>query len=235
MDGWAPTRSRGESCGGSWRRGLVSPHVTSVPRPIPSAPFGDDDGSADPRVRAALEEFDRAEGGPANVLAALATSRLLIPIVAVPGDDGPNDDVPGADGSGGRADHSHADMATVLTTGRDGRSGLLAFTSVETLQRWNTEARPSPVPTRTAAEAALAEGADALVIDLAGPVMFSVDARDLRSLASGWRPLGTWQGVGTADPPVAPSARATEAATIKRRVRRAGGRLWRRARRTLVR
>src|SRR5690606_9091286 len=110
VDGWAPTRSRGESCGGSWRRGLVSPHVTSVPRPIPSAPFGDDDGSADPRVRAALEEFDRAEGGPANVLAALATSRLLIPIVAVPGDDGPNDDVPGADGSGGRADHSHADM-----------------------------------------------------------------------------------------------------------------------------
>ena len=190
--------------------------------PNPSAPFGDDDGSADPRVRSALEEFDRAEGGSANVLTALAASRLLIPIVAVPGgDEQPSD--------------SHADMATVLTTGKDGRRGLLAFTSVETLRQWNPEARPSPVPTRTAAEAALAEGADALVIDLAGPVVFSVDARDLRSLASGWRPLGTWQGVGTADPGDASSARSAAPVTIKRRVRRVGGRLWRRARRTLVR
>lgn len=206
-----------------------------MPPPIPSAPFGDDDGSADPQVRAALEEFARAEGGSANVLTALAASRLLIPIVAVPGAESPAQRDPEASGGGEPPSDSHADMATVLTTGKDGRRGLLAFTSVETLRQWNPEARPSPVPTRTAAEAALAERADALVIDLAGPVVFSVDARDLRSLASGWRPLGTWQGVGTADPGDTSPARSAEPVTIKRRVRRVGGRLWRRARRTLAR
>ncbi|SDT28140.1 SseB protein N-terminal domain-containing protein [Jiangella sp. DSM 45060] len=187
---------------------------------MPSTPFGDDDGAADPRIVAALAAYERGEGGSADVLAALAAGRLLIPVVAV---------AESVDATGAEKETA---MATVLTTGRDGRRGLLAFTCVESLQRWNPEARPSPVPTRSAAEAALADGAEALVIDLAGPIMFAVDAADLRSLASGWRPLGPWPGVGHAEPAVAAAARADSGdgsgasrggiwRRVRRRVRRA--------------
>lgn len=143
----------------------------------------DDDGSADPRVSAALEAYAKSEGGAADVLAALAGNRLLVPVVAVLDEAGEPEE-PG----GVRSDKS-SHMATVSTTGRDGRRGLLAFTSVDTMREWNPAARPVPVTTRRAAEAALADGADALVIDLAGPVTFAVDAGELRALASGWRPV----------------------------------------------
>lgn len=192
-------------------------------RSVPSTPFDGDDGSADPRIAAALAAFDRGEGGSADVLAALAAGRLLVPVVAV---------AESVDATGAEKETA---MATVLTTGRDGRRGLLAFTCVESLQRWNPEARPSPVPTRSAAEAALVDGAEALVIDLAGPVTFAVDAPDLRSLASGWRPLGPWPGVEGAEPTV----RSESPVRRVVRVRRTGGRVWRgvrrRVRRALIR
>lgn len=198
--------------------------MSAVPRrSVPSTPFSGDDGAADPRIVAALAAYDRGEGGSADVLAALAAGRLLIPVVAV---------AESVDATGAEKESA---MATVLTTGRDGRRGLLAFTCVESLNQWNPDARPSPVPTRSAAEAALADGAEALVIDLAGPVTFAVDAPDLRSLASGWRPLGHWPGVEEADP----APRSVTAASGASRVRRTGGRVWRgvrrRVRRALIR
>ncbi len=131
-------------------------------------------GAADPAVTAALAAYDRGTGRSADVVAALAAGRLLVPVVAVLDDAG---------GSGGIRTDKASHMATVTTTGRDGRRGLLAFTGVESMQRWDPQARPVPVPTRVAAEAALAEGADAVVVDLAGPVVFALEAADLRALA----------------------------------------------------
>lgn len=109
------------------------------------------------------------------MLEALAATRLLVPVVAVLDEQ----DESGAEKS------SH--MATVSTISRSGRRGLLAFTSADAMTAWDPEARPVPVATRAAAEAALVDKSDAMVIDLAGPVTFAVDAADLRSLASGWR------------------------------------------------
>lgn len=146
----------------------------------PAAP--DDDGSAAPEVAAALSAYSTGAGGPADVIAALSAGRLLVPVVAVL-------DEADEDGSD-KASH----MATVLTTGKDGRRGLLAFTSTESMRVWNASARPVPVPTRSAAESALADGADALVVDIAGPVMFSVDTAELRALSSGWRPVSDEHG-----------------------------------------
>nr|WP_246211773.1 SseB family protein [Phytoactinopolyspora alkaliphila] len=156
---------------------------------MPPASFGDDDGSVDPAVESALSAYERGAGGPADVLAALAGSRVLVPVVSVL--DEPADvatPIPGGVVAGEKSSH----MAAVSTIGRDGRRGLLAFTCMETLRRWNPEARPVPVSTRAAAESALADSADALVIDLAGPVLFSVDAEGLRALASGYRPVAVW-------------------------------------------
>ena len=64
---------------------------------------------------------------------------------------------------------------------------LLAFTGTATLTGWNPEARPVPVPAAVAARAAVQEQAAALVVDVAGPVLFVVEGDDLlgRALASG--------------------------------------------------
>jgi hypothetical protein len=44
-----------------------------------------------------------------------------------------------------------------------------------------------PVSAATAALAAVQQEADALVVDLAGPVRFAVEGDDLRGLAAGWQ------------------------------------------------
>ena len=93
-----------------------------------------------------------------EVLAALADARLLVPVVAVLGEVEVEPD--------GLAHDKSSDMAAVLLRGPDGRLALLAFTGLEPMQRWDPEARPVPVPARTAALAALQDGAEALVVDL---------------------------------------------------------------------
>lgn len=147
-------------------------------RAIPEPEFPDDDGSADPAVSDALAAYAaRPEAGSHDALAALQDSRLLVPVVAVLGEVEHDDQ--------GHAHEKTSDMASVLMTGRDGRSALLSFTSTSALQRWNPQARPVAVPARTAAAAALQDHADALLVDVAGPVMFTVEGQDLRDLAAG--------------------------------------------------
>ncbi len=148
-----------------------------VGRAIPDPGFAGDDGSADPAVAAALEAYRQGSSSVGAVLAALVTGRLLVPVVAV------LDEAEAGPTGLHREKSSH--MATVTVTGRDGRRALVAFTSTETLTRWRADARPVPVTASQAAGAALDEGADALVVDLAGPVPFAVEGAALRSLAAG--------------------------------------------------
>lgn len=147
-------------------------------RNIPDPGFAGDDGSADPALRAALSLA--AAGGPSGPgLAALLRSRLLVPVVAVLGEV--EYDAEGA------AREKTSDMAAVLMRGRDGRQALLAFTGTDALEAWDPHARPVPVTAAQAAHAALAEGAEALVVDVAGPAMFVVEGDDVRQAAGGWR------------------------------------------------
>ena len=147
-------------------------------RVIPDPGFADDDGDAPAAVRVALAAYDQApEALHAPTLALLQESRVLVPVVAVLGEVEYDED--------GLAHDKTSDMATVLVTGRDGRTALLAFTSMASLRTWNPEARPVPVPLRQAARSALQDGAEALVVDLAGPVLFAVEGAELRSLAEG--------------------------------------------------
>lgn len=129
--------------------------------------FAGDDGSADPRVAAALDAGD-GEG----VLAALrAGARLLVPLVAVLDER----DAEGGDKS------SH--MASVSLVQQDGRRGLLAFTSVASMRAWDPQARPVPASAPDVARAALEEGADGILVDIAGPVRFAIDGASLDELA----------------------------------------------------
>lgn len=127
----------------------------------------DDTGAPDPALTAALAAYaadPQAEEAEAAVLAALAGARLLVPVVATLGE--------AEVGPDGLVRDKSADMATVLMRGADGRLALLAFTGLPALHRWDPEARPVPVPARTAALAALQDGAEALLIDAAGPVTY---------------------------------------------------------------
>ena len=147
-------------------------------RDLAAPAFPGDDGSAPPDVTAALAAYDAdPAAGHAAALATLQDSRLLVPVVATLGEVEHDAD--------GLAHDKSSDMAAVLVTGRDGRTALLAFTSTTSLEGWNPDARPVSVPTRQAARAALQDGADALVVDLAGPVLFAVEGQDLSDLADG--------------------------------------------------
>lgn len=128
--------------------------------------FAGDDGRADPR-------WQRAYADPALVEELLRDGvRLLVPIVSVLDEV---DEQTGADKS------SH--MASVSLVQADGRRGLLAFTGVETMALWDPAARPVPVTAHQVAAAAVQDGADGVLVDIAGPVRFAIDGGLLADLA----------------------------------------------------
>jgi hypothetical protein len=153
-------------------------------RSLPDPGFAGDDGGADPRLATALTAYDEApdDEEAARRLAALAVlqdTRVLVPVVAVLGEVEYDEQ--------GLAHDKTSDMAAVLMTGRDGRTALLAFTGSAAMTRWQPDARPVPVSVRQAAQAALQDAASALLLDVAGPVLFAVEEDELRSLAAGLR------------------------------------------------
>lgn len=144
-------------------------------RTLAEPQFPGDDGSADPRLVSAF-------GDPTAVLAVLPEVRLFVPIVPILGERTP---------AGG---DKNADMAAVLMTGADGRTALLAFSSTGAMTSWNPDARPVPVLGVAAAQAALDEGAGAILLDLGRPEFEIVETEDLRHLAEGFRLVRTPDG-----------------------------------------
>jgi protein involved in temperature-dependent protein secretion len=147
-------------------------------RVIPDPGFAGDHGEAGTALAAALAAHSDGSGTHVDALAAVRASRLLVPVVAVLGEVEVDEQ--------GLAHDKTSDMATVLLQGADGRMALLAFSGLEALHAWDPHARPVPVTARTAAQAALQDGAAAIVVDIAGPSSFVVEGQDLEGLALGW-------------------------------------------------
>ncbi|MDT3400602.1 SseB family protein [Streptomyces sp. B1866] len=166
---------------------------------IPDPGFRGDDGSADPRLAAALAAWAADPAAEPEVLAALAGARLLVPVVAVLGE--------AEEGPDGLRREKSSDMAVPTLQAPGGRRALPAFTSTEALARWRPDARPVAVPLRQALQAAAQERADTLVLDLAGPVAYQVAGPALRALAEGRADADP-----LADPAVADAVRAVLAA-----------------------
>jgi hypothetical protein len=143
--------------------------------------FPNDDGSADPGLRDALDAYAAGRLSEHAVLERLSGARLLVPVVAVLTEE--EQVAPGE-----LRREKHSEMATPTLIGEDGRRGFLGFTSMETMRLWRPDARPVPVLARDACRSALDEGAHALVVDVAGPVPFAVDGLRLHLLAEG-RPV----------------------------------------------
>ena len=104
------------------------------------------------------------------MLTALSSSRLLVPVMAVADET--------ADDGSDKSSH----MAVVSMINAAGEKGLLAFTGMDSMAAWRQDARPVPVPARAAVQAALADGAQALVIDVAGPARLVIPTQMLAEL-----------------------------------------------------
>ncbi|WP_406859836.1 SseB family protein [Streptomyces sp. HUAS MG47] len=164
---------------------------------IPDPGFSDDDGTADPRLTAALAAWaeDRTAHGP--VLEALKGARLLVPVVAVLGEVEEDPET-------GLRREKTSDMAVPTLTAGD-RRALPAFTSIASLALWDPAARPVAVPLHQALAALVHEKADTLVLDLAGPVPYQVTGSALLALA---------EGRTTADPLQDPAVRDAVRAVV---------------------
>jgi len=120
--------------------------------------FADDLGEADIDLIAALDDPQDETG----LMDAVAQARLLVPIVAAPTE---------VDDSGElRAElfalNSATDMAVVTLTSPDGQRALPVFSSLAALSAWDAAARPSPVTSARAAQAAVSERCDVMLLDL---------------------------------------------------------------------
>ena len=143
-------------------------------RPRPTRPAGDT-GDADPAVTAILAAYQAGEATEHAALSAVAATRLLVPIVAVLAEA--NDD----------GSEKETEMALPTLIGNDGRAAVIAFTGADALRQWRQDARPVPVPGPRLWAAALTE-ADAVVVDIAGPVPLIVEGARLTALAAGQPP-----------------------------------------------
>lgn len=161
-----------------------------------------DTGAADARLSAAVAAHDGTPGRHAELLAALVDARVFAAITAT-------STAEHVDGGTGLRAESSAEMAVVLVAGADGSRALPVFTSTDALTRWRPAARPVPLTGPEAAQAALDEGAVALLVE--GTLVVAA----LQDLAAGWVPVvgsGLATRVGDARleaPAVVPEALAT--------------------------
>jgi hypothetical protein len=152
--------------------------------------FRYDDGAADPGVTGALADFAAGQGTEQAVMTALARSRLLVPVVAVlaeelePAEPRPAEPAWSAVARPAIHGEKASEMAMPTLVGVDGRRAVPAFTSVESMSRWQSDARPLPVTALAVWQSACADSS-AVVIDVAGPVPFAVEGARLAALARG--------------------------------------------------
>lgn len=144
--------------------------------------FEDDDGAADAGYLAALAALASGDGDEAAVVAALATARVFVPILATLADEG--------EGAHGLQADKQADMALVTLKAPDGRTAMPVFSSSASLQAWHPEARPVAVYAARAALSAVAENAELLVLDPGSAVTFVVRRPAVWALAQqrDWTP-----------------------------------------------
>lgn len=144
---------------------------------MPNPRVPDDVGSADPGLAAALRAHDTEPGRLPEVLAAMRQARVLAPVVARLQES--------EESAAGLPVEKSSDIVLPLLLDPEGHKAVLVFSSLESLHRWDRSARPVPVTGPRAAEVALAEGAQGLVLDLAGPAPATLGLPEVRALAEG--------------------------------------------------
>lgn len=147
------------------------------PRTIPDPGFTGDTGALDPALARALAAYAGDAGLLPGVLAALHRARVLAPVVAVLGETGTT--------PAGLTVDKRADIALPLLVDPGGARAVPVFSSLESMARWDPSARPVPVAAARAAAVALAEQAEALLLDVAGPHPVTLGLPEVRALVDG--------------------------------------------------
>ena len=153
----------------------------------PSA-FPGDSGLASPATRRALAAAVTPQSSVdyLRAVAALCGDRVLVPVVATATRLGQS--------TAGVATDKEAEMSVVLLQSGDGLRAMLAFTGLDSMQAWDSGSRPVPVTLDLAAQSAQADGAAALLVDLAGPHPLVIEGEVLAELARGHRLVETTDG-----------------------------------------
>lgn len=177
----------------------------------PTSAFAGDDGSADPRVAAALAALGDGTGTLAGVVEALAGTRVLVPVLAEL-EAGETVEVGG---------HAHtvdkeASAGIVALQAPDGRTALPVFSSVASMAAWRREARPVPTDVVRAALSVVSEGWELAVLDPGGPVTALLPRPAVWALAQQqpWRPAVLPGDGGPQDAVVDPEVRAAVRAAV---------------------
>jgi hypothetical protein len=178
----------------------------------PTSAFAGDDGSADPRVAAALGAVAAGNGSTAEVVEALAGTRVLVPVLAEL-EASETVEVGG---------HAHtvdkeASAGIVALQAPDGRTALPVFSSVAAMTAWRKDARPVPTEVARAALSAVDEGWELLVLDAGGPTTVLVPRPAVWALAQQqtWRPAVTEDGAAlVVDPGVRDAVRSAVLAAV---------------------
>lgn len=164
--------------------GVAGAETAASPgRALPGAsPFAGDDGSTDPELAALLAGYQAGTATVADVVARLAHTRVLIPVLA-------ELDV-AEQGEHGHQVDKQASAGVVALAAPDGRTALPVFSSVAAMTSWRAEARPVPADAARAALSAVAEDWALLVLDPGGPVSVLVPRPAVWAIAQGktWVP-----------------------------------------------
>jgi hypothetical protein len=136
-----------------------------------------DSGEADPALVSSIRALALGQGTTEQVVAALASARVLIPLLAELGESG--------EGAHGQSVDKSADLAIVTVETPDGQDALPVFSSVAAMAIWNPTARPVPVSAQKAAIAAAQEGNTRIVLDAANETEFVVRRPALAAIAQG--------------------------------------------------
>ncbi|MBE1876481.1 SseB family protein [Myceligenerans pegani] len=152
----------------------------------PTSQFAGDDGSADAELTRLLALHSTGAVPLADVVARLADTRVLVPVLA---ELAVGEDVAGPEGRTLHVD-KEASSGVVALRAPDGRKALPVFTSVAAMSAWRADARPVPVEAARAALSAVNEDWSLLVVDPGGPVTVLVPRPAVWALAQGerWRP-----------------------------------------------
>ncbi|MGB3732655.1 SseB family protein [Microbacterium sp.] len=129
-----------------------------------------DDGSADPALLDALLRFRAGTGSQAQVVDAFRDARVLVPLVAEKGALRQAQE-PNSEDNGLKVDKTQ-ELSIVTVAAPDGRRVQPAFSSVDTMRRWDPQARPIPVEAIRVALSAADEQTDLVVLDPASETEF---------------------------------------------------------------
>ena len=153
--------------------------------------FDGDDGLAPAVLDAARQAVLAGTLGESGFVSALAGQRLFVPVLAGAAQS-PDQDL-------SQHGDKQSDITLVSMTARDGRQALPAFSSVEALTHWHPKARPVAAEAERVMLAALAEGAELVVLDPGASLPFVIRRPAVEAIARGDRWTASYEDSGLAE------------------------------------